>query len=108
MGPQFQGLLVGHQAYFSKGDAIAAILQEGNVAFVQIIIFKMGELVDSGQKPGLVEKFLGFGFGVILLQMRFLLFGHAIVQIVLGVEHFNTIEGFRFFLLDRWLEGESL
>ena len=68
----------------------------------------MGKLVNSGQKPGLVKKFFGFGFGVVLLQMGFLLFRHTIVQIVLGVKHFNTIEGFGFFLLGRWLEGESL
>ena len=86
VSPQFKSLLIGHEAYFSKGNAVATILQEGNIAFMQIIILKMRKLINSRQKSRLVKKFLGFGFGVVLLQMRFLLFGHAIVQIVLRIE----------------------
>lgn len=67
MSPHFEGLLIGDKLHFAWCDILAMVLQIDDITFVEIIIFEMFELLESGDESGLGEEISIFIFGVVLL-----------------------------------------
>ena len=59
-----------------------------------IVIFEMRKFLESIYQSRFSEKISVFCFGVVLDQMRFLLFRHAVEIIVVGMQHVKFFDRF--------------